>query len=219
MENTEIILTRVRVTYGKTGNMRYVGNLDLHTVWERTLRRAGLPLAFTKGFKPRPRFHLASSLPMGASSQCELMDVWMENAPAVEEVRARLEHSAPPGLQVFDVQGVDLRLPALQTQICAAVYVVRLKEMPQGYRLAEEVKRLLAAESLVRVWRMKEYDLRALIEGIEVLEGTDLPALRMQLAAREGATGRPEEVLAALGLDANLALLERTALIVAEQVE
>ncbi len=212
METTEIVLARVRVTYGKVGNMRYVGNLDLHTVWERTLRRAGLPLAYTKGFKPRPRFQLASSLPMGASSRCELMDVWMEGAPEIDEIRARLERCAPPGLLVLDVRAVDLKLPALQTQIRSAEYAVRIKEMPAGYDLETEAARLLAAGSLPREWRGKAYDLRALVESLEATGS----GLRMKLAAREGATGRPEEVLAALGLDANLAVVERVGLVVGE---
>jgi radical SAM-linked protein len=48
--------------------MRYTGHLDLYRTWERTLRRAGLPLAYSQGFKPHPRIVLACALPLGCTT-------------------------------------------------------------------------------------------------------------------------------------------------------
>ena len=60
-------LTRVRITYGKTGALRYVGNLDMNTIWLRTLRRANLPLAYSKGFSSSA----ALSISLFASNGCQ----------------------------------------------------------------------------------------------------------------------------------------------------
>lgn len=205
-------LTRVRITFGKVDTMRYVGNLDMHTVWERTLRRAGLPLAYSKGFKPRPRFQMAASLPLGATSRVELLDVWLEGEIAPDELRGRLERAAPPGLLIVTMEEVPLQSPAMQTRLLAAEYVVPLREAMPRADLEQRVDALRAAESLPRTWRGKAYDLRPLIETIAVGEDEPLRLL-LRLTAREGATGRPEEVLAALGLDPLSGSVERVGLI------
>ena len=46
---------RIRITFAKTGALRYIGHLDLHRMWERVARRAGLSLAYTQGFHPQPK--------------------------------------------------------------------------------------------------------------------------------------------------------------------
>jgi radical SAM-linked protein len=65
-------MMRLRITFSKTGSLRYTGHLDLQTVWERTARRAGLPLAYTQGFHPGPRIQIASALPLGFIGHAEI---------------------------------------------------------------------------------------------------------------------------------------------------
>jgi len=212
VQTETITLTRVRITFGKQDSMRYVGNLDMHTVWERTLRRAALPLAYTKGFNPRPRFQIAASLPMGATSRCEIIDAWMEQPPAPGEIWARLQRNAPPGLLVVAVEEVPLQSPAMQTRLQAAEFEVTLLDAPPTAELDQRIAELRAAETLPRQWRGKAYDLRPLVETIERLEG-EPPRLFLRLSAREGATGRPEEVLSALGIDPLASRVHRTRLV------
>ncbi len=69
---------RVRILFAKTDAMRFIGNLDLHKAWERSCRRAGLPLAYSQGYNPQPKLNLASALPLGFTSQAELIDIWLE---------------------------------------------------------------------------------------------------------------------------------------------
>ena len=82
---------RVRITFAKTDAMRFTGHLDLHRAWERTFRRAGLPLAYTQGFSPHPRINLASALPLGFTSERELVDIWLEQELPASAVTAALE--------------------------------------------------------------------------------------------------------------------------------
>ena len=56
---------RIRITYAKRGELRYTGHLDLQRVWERTLRRSGLPIVFSQGFNPLPKLQLASRAAAG----------------------------------------------------------------------------------------------------------------------------------------------------------
>jgi radical SAM-linked protein len=214
------VLFRMRIHYARGTELRYVGNLDMQLVWERTLRRARLPVAFSQGFNPRPRFHMAAALPLGFTSRCELLDVWLNEEVDTGELVQKVQGSAPPGLQVQEIEQVALNLPALQTLVIAAEYFALVREIPAEMDLAETVRSLLVQPSLPREWRQKPYDLRPLIFLLEVKTEDDLQLaqaasarMEMRLSAREGATGRPEEVLAALGLDPTAARVERTKLI------
>src|SRR5512136_2023173 len=73
---------RLRIVFSKTGSLRYTGHLDLQTVWERTVRRAGLPLAYTHGFHPGPKIQIASALPLGFIGRCEIVDIWLQESSA-----------------------------------------------------------------------------------------------------------------------------------------
>lgn len=209
---------RVRLTYARLGGLRYVSHLDMQMVWERTLRRAAVPLAYSQGFNPRPRLHLACALPLGFASRCELTDFWIqlppgEPCPDLNALASRIRASAPPGLEIRSAEQAPLSAPALQTQVRAAVYqAVPLDDM-DGEAIQSAVQALLNTEHLPRERRGKPYDLRPLIETLTVDPTANPPVLTMRLTAREGATGRPEEVLAVLGLDFTAFRVERTALI------
>ena len=63
---------RARITFSKRGALRYIGHLDLQTLWERAARRAGLALAYSHGFHPQPKINFASALPLGFSSRAQI---------------------------------------------------------------------------------------------------------------------------------------------------
>ncbi len=204
---------RIRMIYKRGQELRYVSHLDMQLVWERTFRRARLPMAYSQGFSPHPRLHMASALPLGFLSRCELMDVWLEQVIEPGELQARAQAAAPPGLLIEHAEEVAFNAPALQTQVVTAVYTAKALDRQDEHKLKEATAQLLAADSLPRERRGKAYDLRPLIEILEVQAAEDGPKLYMSLAAREGATGRPEEVLAAMGLEPAEFRVERMQLI------
>jgi radical SAM-linked protein len=133
----ETKLHRIRLTFARQEALRYVSHLDMLMVWERTLRRADMPLAYSKGFNPKPRLHQAAALPLGFLSRCEITDIWLETpadspAPDLAEIAARIQAAAPPGLQIVHSELVPLSLPPLQTQVKSAEYVAKpLDEMDE----------------------------------------------------------------------------------------
>lgn len=205
---------RVRITFSKQGALRYIGHLDLHRLWERAMRRADLPLSYSQGFHPQPKISLAAALPLGFSSRAEVLDARLNEEIPTAEISARLKDSLPPDIKVTDVQSVDERLPALQTLVLSAAYDVHLTDSIDGSGLKRRIEALMKAESLMRERRGKPYDLRPLIEMISIITKADGRVwLKMTLSAREGATGRPEEVLSALEIEPETARVERTRLI------
>lgn len=208
---------RVRITFTKQNALRYIGHLDLHRLWERALRRASLPISYSQGFHPQPKISLAAALPLGFSSRNEVLDVRLNEDVAVEDISNRLKDNLPPDIKVLNVESVDERLPALQTLVLSAAYDVHLTEPVEGSELKRRVEELMNAESIIRERRNKTYDLRPLVEMLSIITQADGSAwLKMTLASREGATGRPEEVLSALGIEPETARVERTRLIFQE---
>ncbi|MCX6060238.1 MAG: TIGR03936 family radical SAM-associated protein, partial [Chloroflexi bacterium] len=81
---------RARITFSKQGALRYTGHLDLHRLWERAMRRAELPLAYSLGFHPQPKISIASALPLGFSSLGEVLDVRFSEELSAHEIASRL---------------------------------------------------------------------------------------------------------------------------------
>lgn len=206
-------MIRIRFSHSKSGALRYTGNLDMQKVWERAFRRAKLPLAYSQGFHPQPRINQACPLPLGFTSTAELLDVWLTDEMPLDQVRAAVETAIPDGMKIQTVETIDLHAPALQTQVDTADYAITLHQPVDAVKLQERISGLLDSPAVMRERRGKMYNLRPLIMAMRILEPIGDPVkLLLTLTVREGATGRPEEVLLALGLDPFATTVERTQL-------
>jgi radical SAM-linked protein len=208
---------RLRIEFGLGEKLKYLSHLDLTRTWERAFRRAGLPLAYSQGFNPRPRFQIAAALPVGVSGQAELLDVWLDEALEPEGVRQRLRPSLPAGLEASTVTAIDLRQPSLQSQIRAADYRATVASHEPAEAIQARIHALLAAPALLRQrhhkGRLQTYNLRPLVQSIEVKNGPGGEhVLEMRLQASPQGAGRPDEVLDALGLSMMPHRIERTKL-------
>jgi radical SAM-linked protein len=195
-------MMRCRITYLKTEPLRYTGNLDIQKIWERYLRRAGLPVAYSQGFHPQPRIQQACPLPLGFLSQAELADIYLDDDTLrPDDITRSLQAMPYPGIELAAVEQVDLTESTLAGRVTATEYQAEFIDPVDAEQLSSKVSDLLKAQHLMRTRRDKDYDLRPLIEALVVLpaDSTHNATLRMQLSARQGATGRPEEVISALG--------------------
>ena len=216
---------RLRMRFSKIGPTRYISHLDLARALERALNRARVPVSYTQGYNPRPRMQFASALPLGFTSEAELADVWlgeeMDPAQAREQIMSRMA----PGIVVHEVWEVPLDAPAMQASTLETAYVARIDDVVNQdddkidrADLRRRVEELLAANSVMRERRGKEYDLRPLvlklqIEEAEGEEGENVLLLAMRLLLQPGKTGRPDEVLDALGLDPLSVRVHRTKIV------
>jgi radical SAM-linked protein len=204
---------RYRIRFGKTGPLRYCSLLDLMRVWERAFRRACVPLVYSRGFNPRPKLQIAAGLPLGYSSTCEVLDIWLEHdLPQPAQALSRLQLLCPPGLSVQSLEPADIRGPALQTLTRLASYQVSLDDTVNRTALVEHLQAFLSQKQIVRERRGKTYDLRPLVKAIDIVPEDPL-TLRMVLAlSQDQGTGRPDMILEALGLDPLSARVTRTAI-------
>jgi len=214
---------RLRITFAKGQEIKYISHLDLMRLWERALRRARVPLAYSHGFNPRPKIAVAAPLPLGFTSRGEVMDVVLERYISPFNFARCLTPHLPPGLGLLSVEQVYPKLPSLQSQVRAAEYRVTVlwdgsQEELRGKLLAEQVRQLLVAEQLPRQRRGKDYDLRPLIEELWI-EGKEAAGwvLGMRLRAGDRGAGRPDEVLDALGLAETPCAIRRERLLMLSQ--
>lgn len=192
---------RYRIDYAKKGTSRYTGMLDLQKVWERLFRRANLPICYSQGFHPLPKFQMAAPLPLGFEGDHELADIWLEREMPAADLVSRMALAAPAGIVINDIHHVELGEPVLQMQVHSALFICKPLKKIDVRNLEKQIRELLQQGICMRIRRNKEYDLRPLILALSTCEEPSSVNIEMKLLAKEGATGRPDEVIAALDYD------------------
>ena len=203
MSHISPVAQRLRVTFGKTGPLIYTSNLDTAKIWERVLRRAALPILYTKGFNTRPRISLAMPLPLGISSECEILEISLRERIDVceDELRKRLRSVSPQGLTIGAIAEVDRRASTLHSLVDSAEYRIRFLDDLERQALQRVVDDLLSRESIIidRTRRRKRsvMDVRPLILGLYV-DGRD--HLIAHLSVGDRGNLRPDQLIELLGL-------------------
>jgi len=206
---------RIRITYARGDEAREMSHLETMRALEQGMRSAGLPLAYSEGRRATPQISIALPLAVGATSDCELADVYLSERVAPADVLSALSPVLPAGLKALAAEEVGLTAPALQTQVRWAEYEV---DVAGGQRPAGEVRRaiseLLGARSLPwehqRTAKLQRYDLRPLVVGLRLeAEGEGVHRLVMRLRVSQERSGRADQVVAALGLEPPLRVHRR----------
>lgn len=230
----EPAVQRVRLRYAKRGRLRFASHRDFQRAFERAVRRAGLPIAYSAGFSPHPKISYANAAPTGAASEAEYLELALTRRWAPDDVRSALDTALPDGLDV--VEAVEAGPGGLADRLEGSVWRVELPGLTSG-ELSEAVERFLAV-SRVEVQRMtksgmRTFDARAAVLDARVVEhrpdgsvpavdpagyapgqdrGTRVaqvdppPCAILQLVVRHTTPAvRPDDILAALRSQADLA--------------
>lgn len=210
---------RLRITFSRGGDLKYITHLDMMRFWERTLRRASVPLSYSEGFTPHAQIQIAAPLPVGTTSDAELMDVFLDEPWPPRVFVERVSAQLPQAVRISAAEEVGLTLPSLQAETRFAEYQVDVQA--EGVDVLAAVRLFLAAESVPwehkREEEVRSYDIRALVRDISVADEPRAPGavrLRMMLRNDSSGAGRPEQVAAALGLPAP-SCIHRTRIVLA----
>lgn len=193
---------RLRLRYAKRDRLRFASHRDFQRAFERALRRAQIPIAFSAGFSPHPKVSYANAAPTGAASEAEYLEIAVTAQCDPERVRAALDAALPPGLDVVEV--VQARTPDFVSRLEASCWRIELPGVT-GEQAQAAVTALLAVpeaivERLTKNGR-RSFDARGAIDHLEVVPATEAGAECAILTAvvRHGTpTVRPDDVLAAL---------------------
>ena len=194
-------MNRYRIDFTRDRTIRFVGHLDLAKTFERILRRADLPVAHSQGFHPLPKMTFASALPVGCTSEAEVMDVVLTETLAPSDVMRRLAATLPAGIAIASIEQVPLNAPALQAELRWAEYLVTVHTSESRDQVEARVRTFIESTLVMRERRGKSYDLRPLVLSLQIESVSELSAeivMRLKADASAG-TGRPDEVLSALG--------------------
>ena len=190
--------TRYRIRFSKLGKIRFTSHRDVARMWERALRRATLPVAYTEGFSPHPKLSFGLALSTGHESLGEYLDIDMTEPVDVERIPARLDPCLPIGLDVQAAAEIESGTPSLQQVVTSCTWRIEVAGLGAA-ELAERVEGCLRADSLVvtreRKGRKVTDDLRPAILSLEMVD--DRTELFAELATQPRGV-RPSELVAVL---------------------
>ncbi len=208
--------TRFRIRFEKGSAMRFTSHLDLMRTWERTLRRSGLPLAFSQGHHPHIRMSFGPPLPLGYRSRAEVFDLEFSRPPAVD-LADRLGAVLPEGLSLVSFRPILFKTPSLMSQLEGASYRVRFPRSflaqagiaPESLLdvLSSRSQELLARDVVVvrRVNedKVREFDARPSMAALHATDDEKPAVLDLHLRFTQRAQARPDDVVALLFPDAD----------------
>lgn len=206
---------RVRIHFTKTQDLRWISHRDLARTWERLLRRAGLRLAFSEGFHPKPKISFPSALALGIVALDEIVEMDLVGPVDMDQARVRIEQQLPEGMELLSM--VELSPGAGKALMIAASYEVQLS--PADAALAvEQIERLRSAGRIDVLREGKQ--LTARLDDPLVKMSCEGNVLRFTLPTTAQGSLRPGELLEALSIAHVLpdgAVLSRTRVHLAER--
>jgi radical SAM-linked protein len=211
-------MQRLRIRFSRGEEIKFISHLDLMRLWQRALNRAGVALAYSEGFNPRPRMSLAAPLALGVTSEAELMDIVLAKWSSPHAFTAAVGRQLPHGVKISGVFNTPPTLPSLQSQVRFAEYTVELATDKGQSEIESAINSLLEKESLPwqhqRDTGPRRYDLRALIDDLWLIDWrAGRCTIGMRLRCDSSGSGRPEQVAAALGFKEYPLSIHRTRLI------
>ncbi|WP_033437373.1 TIGR03936 family radical SAM-associated protein [Saccharothrix sp. NRRL B-16314] len=213
-------MQKLRLRYAKRGRLRFTSHRDIARAFERALRRAGVPMAYSQGFSPHPKVSWVGAAPTGVASEAEYVEVQVVDRVDPDALRTALDAVLPPGLDILEV--VQSTGGTLPERIDASAWRVELPGVSPE-ELSEAVTALLTAGS-VEVERLtkdgkKIVDVRPAIVSAQVGVQTDAQSsdaghdardlsrpcgILMTVVRQTTPTVRPDDVLSALRVVADL---------------
>ncbi|MER6160420.1 TIGR03936 family radical SAM-associated protein [Streptomyces sp. NPDC001868] len=167
-------MQRIRLRYTKRGRLRFTSHRDFQRAFERALRRAEVPMAYSAGFTPHPKVSYANAAPTGTGSEAEYLEIALTDARDPEKLRILLDESLPTGLDIVDA--VEARTSGLADRLTASVWELRLEGVDPA-DAARAVEAFKAAD-LVEVQRrtkngVRTFDARAAVVDLDSGDGRD----------------------------------------------
>ncbi|TSK07465.1 MAG: TIGR03960 family B12-binding radical SAM protein [Geobacter sp.] len=155
--------TRIRIRFEKVGRMRFLSHLEMLTLFTRAVGRSGIPIRYSQGFHPHPKFSFATALSVGIESYAEYMDFEVNTGYTADELKEALNATLPEGVRVLESSEIPLRAPALSVIMDKVRYRVTLPD-ELAVSLPEKVAAFLALESVPlrreKKGKVIEFDLR-----------------------------------------------------------
>ncbi|MCW2277126.1 TIGR03936 family radical SAM-associated protein [Heliophilum fasciatum] len=203
-------MTKIRIAFSKEDPVRWLSHLDTQKLFERALRRADIPLAFSEGFNPHPKIAFASALAVGVVSLSEYVDIELAAEVDPDVVGEKLQKAMPEGVRILGVTIIPHNAAALMAVINRADYRLRaaLTAPVTEEHLAATVEKALQQTSwLVERDGKRGVSTKDIRAGVFRLQASlHDQMLLIETLVQTGSEGnvRPDEVLRVLMEQGNL---------------
>ena len=199
---------KARIKFRKNGVMKFIGHLDIMRYFQKAIRRAGIPIAFTSGYSPHMIMSFANPLGVGLTSDGEYFDIELTESIASKEAVRRLNEQMVDGMEIVSfVQITDDKKSKGMSIVAGADYLSSVKNGSLPENLAEKLEAFYAQDEICVVKKTKksekEVDIRPMIYKLECRNG----GIYMRVAAGSVQNLKPELVTEAfvryLGMEAD----------------
>jgi radical SAM-linked protein len=199
---------KLRLRYTKRGRLRFTSHRDIARAFERALRRAQVPMAYSAGFSPHPKISWVGAAPTGVASEAEYVEISVTERLDLDRLRAALDESLPAGIDIVEVVEA-VPGTSLPDRIVASRWEIRLPQVTFAEAEAA-VATFLAADSVLVERKMKDglrtLDARAAVVTASATCTTEAPlCATLCLVVRHVTPAvRPDDVLSGLRIAADL---------------
>jgi radical SAM-linked protein len=174
--------------------LRFTSHRDFGRAFERALRRAGIPMAYSSGFSPHPRISYATASPTGAASEAEYLEIALAEVCVPDLVATELDRALPDGLDILAV--VEAEGGSLADRLTGSQWRIDIDAVDPGL-LRQAVDSFLAAETAVTE-RMTKNGLRS-FDARESVIRLSADETSLDLVTRhQTPLVRPDDVLSAM---------------------
>jgi radical SAM-linked protein len=194
---------RLRIRYAKRGRLRFTSHRDFGRAFERGIKRAGIPVAYSSGYSPHPRISYAGASPTGAASEAEYLEIGLSETCDPVDVMQRIDAALPAGLDVIDIAQATPGQP-LADRLEAGSWRIELPGVDP--KLAQSAVHSFLAADTVTVERMtkkgyRSFDCRGAVVSLTTASkqvAGEMCAILELVVRHETPIVRPDDVLAGL---------------------
>jgi radical SAM-linked protein len=214
------VVQRWRIRYAKRGRLRFTSHRDFSRAFERALRRAEVPMAYSSGFSPHPRVSYANASPTGVASEAEYLEIALQAEVDPGHMLATLDAALPQGLDLVDI--VPARSGVFADRLQASLWRIEIREAPAS-EIKAAISSFLASTEVIVERQAKQgrrtFDARSAVVALDMQESGEseigAPSAILTAVVRHVTPAvRPDDLLAALcvvGLRGAVATITRIA--------
>ncbi|OOB76925.1 MAG: hypothetical protein BEN19_03265 [Epulopiscium sp. Nuni2H_MBin003] len=192
---------RVRGQFTKEGNVKFVGHLDTMRLFQRAIKIANIPVAYSEGFNPHSKVYFALPLSVGVSSVGEYIEIKTTADIDLEEARHALNKVLPIGIKLTSLFEVIEGTPTLMSQVNAAAYVIIIEDED-----IDKVNNILNQPKIMTTKMNKkkkqvELDIKPLILDYSLSKNEDAVVMQVKLLAGSTKNLSPDLLVNTIGKD------------------
>lgn len=213
-------MVKLRMEITKGEEIRYISHLDFARAIERSIRRSGLPAAYSEGFNPHMKMAFASALGVGITSDCEYMDIELKEEKNLADITEALASQLAPGIKLKRAKYIHTASASLMSLVNMAEYMIHVpfREGTHGAIVKENIERFNQAEQVMFVRESskgrREMDIKQYLPaGVRVANLIGLAEISFTSVITPGGTVKPVEVLTVLADTFAVPVIKEEALI------